>query len=294
MKVLVTGAGGFIGGALVEKLSGRGLKVISLKRAAGDISDPSISKYFDGVDIVYNCAAALAYRKPSRADYWRANVLGVRNLLEICEAKKVRLFVQLSSVAVFDPVDVYSKTKLEGERVVREFRKKGVNSIIIRPTIAYGPGDTRPGFLQFFKLAKLGVMPVIGEGKNFFHTVYIDNLVNAVLKLAQDKRALNKEFTIGDYPCPKMIDVIGAIKAAMGTKIVIHIAKSLAEVLGYIFKPFIFLGFPVLISAKRVRFLTQSKKYEVSPLGKYGIKKQVGLDEGMRQTMLWYKKKGFI
>lgn len=294
MKVLVTGSNGFIGRALSEQLKEKGFQVIKLTRKDGDISDPLIRKYFRGIDIVYNCAAALAHRKPSRSEYYKSNVCGVRNLLEICKDEDVKLFVHFSSVAVFNPVDMYSKTKFEAERVVNEFRRKSQSAIIIRPTIAYGPGDTRPGFLDFFKLAKFGVLPVIGGGKNFFHTIYIGNLTRFAIELSMNKSAVNRNFVIGDDPCPRIVEVIDAIKNASGATKTIHIPLLLAKICSYLFIPLVLIGLRVPLSPKRVNFLTENKKFDLSEVKKFKYNNLVGLKEGMRITNMWYKERGLI
>ena len=309
MKVLVTGGAGFIGGALTKRLVEKGdsvtclvrdrrgiakLSKLGVKIAAGDISDPEIEKYFKGMDMVFNCAATLAYHNQPDREFWKTNVVGVRNLLEISLRNKVRLFTHLSSVAVFNPKDIYSRTKLEGEKLVGRYKKKGLKTIVVRPTIAYGPGDTRPGFLEFFKLSKIGIVPVVGGGNNFFHTIYIGNLIDAIVFLAGSSKAAGGGFVIGDKPCPKMKGVIGAIMKAVGCKLSVNVPLFIAYPAAYFFGLVKVFGVKVPLSLGRVKFLTEERKYDLSQIERLGFAPKVDLESGMRETYSWYRKKGYI
>ena len=159
---LVTGATGFIGSHLVEKLCASGLPVRALVRridrdwpcptARCDLATgQGLEEALDGVDTVIHLAGATKALAPD--DYYVANVRAAANLARALAGRAVRL-VHVSSLAAAGPspdgtpvdedapphpVSHYGKSKLEGERVVRELKP---DAVIVRPPVVYGPGDT--------------------------------------------------------------------------------------------------------------------------------------------------------
>ena len=218
MRILVTGGTGFTGAALVLRLLSAGHSVKSLdyqkgiawdkleKEGAelivGSVTDKSdVAKSMQNVDMVFHLAAAFRELNVPDKHYYDVNVNGTRNVLEAAAKRNVLKFVYCSTQGVhghvsnppgdenspISPADYYQQTKYEGELVVHEFMKQGMNAVIIRPTAIYGPGD--PGrFLMIFRWAKKGYFPMFGSGMTFYHPVYIDNLIDGfMLTLDSDK-----------------------------------------------------------------------------------------------------------
>jgi len=313
MNALVTGATGFVGGALVDRLlrqkwhvaalARRGSKHTSLKRKGvkiifGDLADlASVKKAVKGVDIVFNSAAALPYHNLPDQDYWEVNVTGVANVIDAAKTSGVKRVVHISTVGIYGRTqDVYSRTKLEGEKIVAKFMKDGFSAVIIRPTIAYGPGDTRPGFLNLFTLIKKGMFIPVGRGDNFFHTIFIENLVDALWLIASKKESLGEDFIIGDDPCPTMREIIGIIAEVQGRRIPnFYLPKPIAYSVGLIFDLFKHLGLPAPLTTRRVNFITENKKFKIDKAKRVlGYKPKVGLEEGMQKTFNWYKDRGYL
>ena len=144
--------------------------------ALGD--DASIAQALEGVDAVVHCAARVA-RSGNRADFFRDNVSGTSHLLAAAAAAGVKRFVHVSSIGVYGvppkaksiteqtPYDshperrgAYTWSKIEADRVVQEFaRKGGLSSVILRPGILVGPGG--PEFTARLCLGRLGSRVVI-------------------------------------------------------------------------------------------------------------------------------------
>lgn len=327
MKALVTGATGFVGGKLVTRLLEKGWKVKAfvrrgsnfskfskeknLKIVFGDVSDfDSLEKAVVGVDVVFSCAAALPYHNLIQKEYWEVNVKGIRNLMAACLAGKIKKVVYLSTVGIYGTTsrkgksekseykvtNVYSKTKYEGEKIVWEYIKKGLPVVIIKPTIAYGPTDTRPVFLNLFLMVKKGIFPLVGKGDNFFHTIYIDNLIDSLLLAATKKSAMGEDFIIGDDPCPTMRLIVKTISEIQGKKVwTFSLPRWLAYPAGIFFDLLQFTGLPAPLTTRRVDFMTQNKRFIIDKAKKVlGYSPKIGLGEGLRRTLKWYKENGYL
>ncbi|MEK7526567.1 MAG: SDR family NAD(P)-dependent oxidoreductase [Patescibacteria group bacterium] len=312
-NVLVTGATGFIGSNLVDRLVAADIKVKALVRDAnnigklnrkkveiveGDLTNyDSLDPVLDKVDVIFNLAAGLPHHHLSGEQYKKTNIIGLENLIKKAIEKKVGKVIHVSTVGVYGtnannvdesfkpkPSDVYSRSKLAGERVVQKYKNK-IAVVIVRPTIAYGPGDTRPGFLNLFKLIKKGMFVPVGRGSNYFHTIYIDNLIDGLLLVATNKQAIGQDFIIGDDPCPTMKEILSLMYILLGKKMPrVYIPKSL-----------VVFGIPVVLNKRRVNFLTADKKYKIDKAKRIlGYNPKVDLTAGLQATLKWYIKKGLI
>lgn len=172
LKVLVTGGTGFTGKALVKRLIDEGHEVVALdckeglksdeisewgaKLVLGSVTDESLMDHLmDGVEIVYHIAAAFRALDISVEEYQKVNIKGTRITLEAAFQHQVKKFVHCSTCGVHgnvdfppadesspvQPADYYQKSKCDGEVVVGEYHRKGMNTTILRPAAIYGPGD---------------------------------------------------------------------------------------------------------------------------------------------------------
>lgn len=216
-RVMVTGAGGFIGGRVVEimhLLDGwsprAGLRVWSNGARVGrmpielvqcDIMEPKqVQAAIEGVDAVVHCAVGPR----------EVIVEGTRNLLEASRAKGLSRFVHLSTVDVYGettgsvteehPLRVTSKeygdSKIEAEELCREFRDLGLPVVVLRPTIVYGPfcGEWVVNYVD--RLAA-GRWPVPrDDAVGTCNLVYVDDLVAAILEALTRDRAVGEAFNV--------------------------------------------------------------------------------------------------
>jgi len=207
MKILITGASGFVGGALMEMASARGdLEVHGLGRrplplpnySRRDLEAPLELDF--APDVVIH-AAARALPWGSRADFHRQNVLATEHVIDFCKRKRVQHLVYISSSSVFyreedqeglteespigpDFVNHYSRTKHEGERLVRDFPGR---SVILRPRAVFGPGDTVL-FPRLLAAARAGKMYRLERNAAAARgdLIYIGTLCDYILKAATD------------------------------------------------------------------------------------------------------------
>lgn len=149
--------------------------------------------------------AAAVVDADGEKDFLKCNVGGTKRFLQACKLEKVKKFVLVSSTAVykkplyvpideehsFTPLNEYGKSKLAAEKAVRA---SGLDYFILRPCLIYGPGFSQ-GFKQVARAIEVGVMPVVGRGKNRIALVHVDDAAGAVV-LASESNVVNEDVII--------------------------------------------------------------------------------------------------
>jgi nucleoside-diphosphate-sugar epimerase len=237
VKVLVTGASGFLGHAVCAELNERGHEVAALVRrpgseppgtapAAGDLTDAdALTSVLDGVrpDGVIHLAAEIAsQRDPRRIQ--EVNVAGTRRLLTACAAAGEPRFVFASTVVTGDahgaeldedsalPVETaYGRSKQEGEALVRA---SGLPNVIIRPSHVYGPGGWYEE--EFVKrLRQPGRFAVIGRGDNWWDVVRVEDVASACVAATERGPSGAIYHVVDDEPI-RYFDFVALTAAALG------------------------------------------------------------------------------
>ncbi|HEY1833729.1 MAG TPA: NAD(P)-dependent oxidoreductase [Solirubrobacteraceae bacterium] len=240
MRVLVTGASGFIGGVLCARLVEDGHATFSLVRRAGseppgthallgDLSDGErlrASLAEARPDCVIHLAAEIASQR-SESKVREVNVEGTRRLLDACLASGQPRFVFCSTVVTGDargelldeqsvlPVETpYGRAKQEGERMVLD---SGLPCAIVRPSHVYGPGGWYAQELVP-RLLQPGRFAVIGSGANLWDVVHVDDVVD-VLLLAAESETSGAEaiYHVADDEPISFYDFMALTAAALGT-----------------------------------------------------------------------------
>jgi nucleoside-diphosphate-sugar epimerase len=218
-RVFVTGARGFIGGALVDRFRALGAEVRGVDLAAGD--DPAIVQgdvsqpgdwqaHVAGCELVIH-TAALVGMYTSRRGYWEANAVAPRRVLDAAVAGGARRFVHLSSIVVFGfefegevdertpvrPNGVhYVDTKIASEQVVlAAHADREIDCTIVRPGDVYGPGS-RPWTLEPIRLLKAGQLLLPGGGRGVHSPVYVDDLVDGIVRASEAEAAAGRIFIL--------------------------------------------------------------------------------------------------
>ena len=225
MRILVTGGSGFLGINLIRHLLNKGIKDIvsldisdfdylernSIKALKGDIRNrDNVKKAMKGVDFVVHTAVALPLY--TKEEIFSTEIDGTKILLEEAFENKVKRFIHISSTAVYGIPDhhpLYENDKLEGvghygeakvktEALCLEYREKGMCVSIIRPKSFIGP-ERLGVFAIFYEWAKDGKsFPMIGNGKNRYQLLDVEDLCNAVyLCLTLDRDIANDTYNIG-------------------------------------------------------------------------------------------------
>jgi len=250
MRVLITGVTGLVGSRLAKKLVKAGHKVIGVSRRdikipGVEVINADITKWEDvkkirkKFDVVYHLAAELDESSPR---LWEVNVTGTKNMLELVKNRNIERFIYLSSIGVlgetdspateempYNPKTKYERSKAEAERMITYYwLKYNIPYTILRSTIIIGPNKT---WEKIFKAAIEGY-PIIGSGTNYWHLVYVDDVVNALVK-ALNPIARNKIYHIAGPDVMTYEEVYRLICKKLrvpfpGTRIAPHIAKAYA------------------------------------------------------------------
>ena len=327
MRVLVTGGTGFTGSRLVEYLIDKGYQVTVLdnqkglfyeyllKKGAniilGSVADrDTVKRSLEKVQGVFHLAAAFRQINASKKTYWDVNVEGTRILCEESLKKPLNKFVYCSTQGIHGnienppgaedspivPVDYYQFTKYEGEKVVKEFAGKGLKSVIIRPTAIYGPGDPER-FLYLFRFAKKGKFYMFGNGKAFYHPVYIDNLCDGFFAAWESNKTNAGAYIIADEEYFTIRELVKKIGESMGIKIKFIQLPFLplyaaACVFEFIYKPF--KKSPPLFR-RRVDWYRQNRAFKIDKARQeLQYNPRVGIEEGLKRTAKWYKDNKYL
>jgi len=327
MKILVTGGTGFTGKALVKKLLDLGHHVVALDykeglktrelsewgadvRIGSVVDKDIVESCMDGVDVVHHLAAAFREMNVPNSYYYEVNVGGTKNVLEAAFKHKVKKFIYCSTCGVhgnidnppggedapIQPADYYQRTKYEAEPIVNEFCKKGLKTTILRPAAIYGPGDPERFYMIFKRVAK-GYFPMIGNGKTFYHPLYIDNLVDAFLLSMEENKGLGEAYLIADDEYLEINDLVFRVAKALNKEIKIkHYPMIPVIAAGHLVekvcKP---LRITPPIFPRRVDWYRQNRAFKIDKAKKdLGYKPKIGIDEGLKRTAEWYKKEGYL
>ena len=184
-RILITGANGFLGKSLLHELKkSHDINCLVRDREFKDdkanvlyfqcYEDKAVEDAVSTADAVVHCAAMLHGKK--RAMY-AANVLFTKLLLRHAEKYRIKHFIYISTENAEHALsDIYTVTKTMAETEVKKFK----NHTILRPTILYGPGDKKYVSRLISLIKKLPVVPVLGNGKNRFQFLYIDDLLQVI------------------------------------------------------------------------------------------------------------------
>jgi len=303
-KVLVTGAGGFIGSHLTADQHRRGYRVVALdltlERLAdlgssgrvelveGDVTDPRVlARALREVDTVY------------KREFRRVNVAGVQTIVDACRFGGVRRLVHCSTVGVFGnvknppadedapchPTLPYERTKLEGEKIVSDAcRAHGLRAVILRPAWVYGPGCPRTE--RLFRSIAGGRFAIASSGRNLRHCVYIRDIVEALNLAADSDRALGQVIIVGDDEAVTVRQLVREIAAVTGGRRPPTIPRSLlylaASAVELVFR---LKGKEPPFSRRTLKFFDNTTAFDISRARRLlGYAPRYDLASGLRET----------
>lgn len=318
MKVLITGAGGFIGSHLVDSQLERGNDVRAvdlhldllrhqaahphLEAIRGDITDRNIvERLVDGIDIVYHLASAHLDVSLSDEHYHRVNVGATRSLLEAARQAGVKRFVHCSSVGVIGdvkhppadettgchPVNIYERTKLEGERTVLDFaRRTNFPVVVMRPAWVYGPRCPRTA--KLIRTITKGRFPIFGSGKNLRHPVYITDAIRGLELCAETPDIEGHVFIIAGESTVESKQLVRVIREQLNIQtpqiyMPIFLGQAAGLILEIMFK---LIGRQPPFSRRSMDFFLKHNAYTIAKAqSKLSYDPQVDLFTGIKKTI---------
>ncbi|MFM2043328.1 MAG: hypothetical protein RLY86_1904 [Pseudomonadota bacterium] len=325
--VLVTGATGFTGGALALALRRRGQAVRALVRnpeapaaaalaragvtlVPGDIRDQAaVVRAAAGCAAIYHIAAVFRTAGHPDSYYSDVNLGGTLNVLDAARRQGVDRVIHCSTIGVHGdvavipcdedgplaPLDIYQRTKLEGELAARDAFAKDLRGVVFRPAGIYGPGDLR--FLKLFRAIARGRFVMIGDGRTLWHPVHIDDLVRGILLCGTVEAALGGVFILAGDRHVTLNELTATIARAVGRepprlRVPYWPVQAAAAVCEAACRPF---GIDPPLHRRRAAFFVKNRAFDITRARTIlGYAPQVGLEQGVRETASWYAANGHL
>ena len=264
MKILVTGANGFVGKSVCSALFSQGQAIRAVVRVANARADDFEQMVVDSIDvatdwsaalqdvgIVIHLAARVHVMNDSAIDplgeFRETNVAGTLNLAQQAAKAGVKRFIFISSVKVngeqtiknkpfletniANPQDAYSVSKYEAEQgLMRIAEETGMEVVIIRPPLVYGAG-VKANFASMMRVVKRGIPLPFGAIHNKRSFVYVGNLVSLILRCIDHPAAANQVFLVSDGQDISTTELLRGCAEALGVKArLLPVPQKLVEV----------------------------------------------------------------
>lgn len=299
MKILVTGSGGFVGKRLVLALKQRGHEVFGFDKSTGnDILDfEGVKKAAKRMDAVFHLAASLNEHDKK---LFETNVDGTKNALEASAQEQIQQFIFLSTVGVMgdvskiadestplNPQTPYEKSKAAAEELVLSYQEV-LPVTIVRSALVLGPNKE---WKQIIKTIKKG-FPLIGSGKKFWQIVSVDDLVNSLVFLLGNEKAVGETFIVAEQNPKKLIELVELIKKELG---ILQKTKTIPVWIGML------LSYAMLFFAKitkketvlppeYVARLVRNRQYSIEKIKKAGWMPKTSTEEAVKKTVAEIKR----
>lgn len=329
MNVLITGGTGFIGWRLALRYLASGAHVRVLGQAnnraetdraaelaahgaelvLASVTDAArVREAMEGVDVVHHLAAAQHEAGVPDQRFRDVNVEGTRWVLEAAAAAGVRRFVHGSTVGVYGgtadgPVDedtpprpenIYGVTKLEGERLALAAGDR-LPVVVVRIAETYGPGDRR--LLKLFRAVERRAFVLVGDGENLHHPVYVDDLVDGLLRAATVDKAVGGVFLLAGPRALTTREMAEAIARALGTRLrrarvpagPVHALARATEAVAAR------AGVRPPLHPRRIDFFVKSFAVSTTRAADVlGFVPRVDFEPGAARTLAWYRERGLL
>ena len=323
--VLVTGATGFVGGALARRLhaagaivtaqgrraaEGAALEAAGLRFVRGDLAEPAVAEAAGaGQQYVFHCAALAAPWGPYK-DFYRANVTATENVAAAAQRAGTARLVHVSTpslcfadqprrdVRETDPLPprqltAYADTKRLAEQVVDEAQAAGLATVTLRPRAIFGPGDATI-FPRLLRQVARGRLRVIGPGDNLADLTYIDNVVDGLLLAARAPAAVGGKYNLTNGEPQPLWPLIARVSAALGYgppkgRVPLGAALALAGALELAYTLFARKAEPPL-TRYTVRMLALDATLDIRAARRdLGYAPPVSVDEGLARFIAWWR-----
>jgi len=324
MKAFITGATGFIGSHLADRLiadntftevrclvrtKDKWLEGKKFKRIPGDLNDiTALTKGIKGVDVIFHLAAIV--KAPSQKEFTQANVNATEDVIRIAQKNGVKNIVVLSSLAAvgpsdgtpinetraYKPVSMYGKSKRDMEQGIQEIAGKKDSIKIIRPPAVYGPREDQ--IFTYFKTFRKGLSTIVGDGTHpRLSMVYVDDLVEGIVKASQKTdTGIHTYFITGPdtYNWNQIHDVTSTVMGKKAFKLKIKPA-FVKKVGSFVENAASLIGkYPVVNKEKTNELILEWTCSSIKAEKELDYKPTVSLQEGISRTIHWYQKHNWL
>ena len=328
MKYLITGATGFIGPHLVRNLLSKGhtcrclvrdldrgnvLEHLGAELFIGDITDPaSLKGSADGVDVLLHLATLghMSNFTVTESMFRAVNVQGTINMMLAAHSAAVPRIVHCSSVAAMGicteipadettpcrPHHPYGRSKLRAEQeVLRMVSESGLPAVIVRFSMVYGPGDHRD-ILRITRLVQKGILPKIGKKPKLTPLIHVDDALQGLL-LAAEKGRIGETYLLTNSQSEPFDQIHQIIQATLGTRNVLPrvpewAALSAASGIEAMCR---MIGKAPPVTRKNIESTLADRVFSIEKArSELDFSPGVDPDAGLRQTVEWYKKQGWV
>jgi nucleoside-diphosphate-sugar epimerase len=328
MRILITGATGFIGSRLALRASAQGHEVVAAGRRLndalrgqfaaakievhlGDVTDPAyVDKIMPGTTHV--CHLAAAWQEVGVSDqYFRdVTVVGAKNVAEAATKHGVSKLVHCSTSGVHSrssgavvsetsPIEVtnsYEIAKIEAERMLFAWATAtGLPTIVLRPADGYGPGDMR--LLKLFRAIAKQRFPLIGSGAGHRHMVFIDDICDAFLAACVAPAPEPQAFLVAGPEVVTLKELVERLARVLGVaKYGFQLPLAPMRVLSAVTEDVCgVLKISPPLYRRRLDFYTVDVQYDVrKSRDLLGWTPKIGLDAGLRLSADWYRQQGLL
>ena len=322
----MTGGTGFIGSHTVEQLIAEGFRVRCLIRPHQTnlrwlqdlpvdlikcdlFNSASILKSIDDTEYIIHIAGITKAKRQS--EFFTGNVTTTNNLLSAAnQLKHLKKFCYISSLTAAGPsptgiplnetvnchpITAYAKSKLEAERICKQYSEK-LPIVVIRPPAVFGPRDIDT--LEIFKWVNLGLKPVLGSSAKTLSLVYAPDLAKGIIRATFDERTSGETYNIADPKIFTFSSIIDNLAAFIHKRTIqVYLPKGVVYSMAGITQVMSFFGKrPAILNIEKARDLLQ-KHWVCDPRKIYehiGFQTPTSIYDGMNKTFQWYKDKGWL
>ena len=328
MKYLITGATGFIGPHLVKKLVGAGhfcrclvrnssnmdtLKAFGVELVEGDITRAeTLQGMADGMDRVLHMATLghMSNFTVTESMFDAINVQGTQNIMAEALRAGVPRVVHCSTVAAMgicedvpateqslcNPHHPYGRSKLKAEQnVLSMIKDKNLPAVTIRFSMVYGPGDSRD-ILKLTRMAKKGLFPKVGNRPKLTPLIHVDDAIQGLLQAAENG-GIGKIYLITNRDSLPFDEIRKILQRALGVKrLPFYVPEWAALAIASLTEKI----FPVLgkippVSRKNIESTLADRVFSIEKARReIKFNQQVDPAEGLKETVEWYKKQGWV
>lgn len=290
MKVLVTGSQGFVGKRLAAALKKKGHEVREFDIALGNnlLDKAQCTQACKGMNAVYHLAAVLDEKADTLLE---VNIKGTENILEAAARQRCGQFIFLSTAGVnagvkgkvseksrFTPQTRYEKSKAEAEKLVWNSQEM-VPITIIRSALVLGPNRY---WEQIVNLVRKG-FPIVGNGKQAWQTVFVDDLVDALVFVLGKRECLGETILVAEKERHSLLDLYSAIQYELGINAKIRtMPKWLAKLMALLLR---LRGKKSIVTWAHIDRLARERLYDTRKIESLGWKPRTGMKEAVRKTV---------